>query len=582
MKKRLFTIGLCVILVMGTFGCGTGKNNNAGRTDSDPVEHDDSSSDQKESASTGNGADTDALSDVFHYPGEDERILFGTYELEDWYMSRFSDKSDAEKEELFNKYQSELHFSDVEIYSSIFEEYETHRLSVEPIQISFGYAQAGGTIFGTTYPFLEPDLYSDSEITDFCPYSVNHKSDILLKAADKVLYETVDESEAAVIAQNLRKLCDSGLMEITYAQENDKNSLSLLYLYKVDGSEILYTPFSVNYLTLELNVPSESEWERMPFGFRGTSLVVAKDGKEIELGSSNQVYRNAIDDGYFYIKGYADDEMYQDIAEILVSFDNGENHSEGYVTFADDSITRATADLIEDNKVTIQWTGADQPREEPEMADNAGSVTFEFVAASNDGFALYDGNKIYYYYSEEESYYSDILSDNLEEGTDITDLDDEEIETLEDNRTVVVSALREGFSIAGINADVDEETGKVIMDNSFLFAVDSDELSPEGLQYLDSFMEVYAEVIKKQSDDGKVGCVKVIGHTDISGSYEYNLDLSERRAAAVVTYCTENYPELASLITSEGKSFSEPIYNEDGSVNMDASRRVEFKAILLY
>ena len=34
---------------------------------------------------------------------------------------------------------------------------------------------------------------------------------------------------------------------------------------------------------------------------------------------------------------------------------------------------------------------------------------------------------------------------------------------------------------------------------------------------------------------------------------------------------------LRSILTAKGKSYSDPIYYSDGSVNMDASRRVEFK-----
>ena len=56
--------------------------------------------------------------------------------------------------------------------------------------------------------------------------------------------------------------------------------------------------------------------------------------------------------------------------------------------------------------------------------------------------------------------------------------------------------------------------------------------------------------------------------------------MSKKRAENVAKYCKEVYPELASLIETEGKSYTEPIYNEDGTVNNKASRRVEFKVIL--
>lgn len=35
--------------------------------------------------------------------------------------------------------------------------------------------------------------------------------------------------------------------------------------------------------------------------------------------------------------------------------------------------------------------------------------------------------------------------------------------------------------------------------------------------------------------------------------------------------------KLQELMTAKGRSYSDPVYNSDGSVNMDASRRVEFK-----
>ena len=39
-------------------------------------------------------------------------------------------------------------------------------------------------------------------------------------------------------------------------------------------------------------------------------------------------------------------------------------------------------------------------------------------------------------------------------------------------------------------------------------------------------------------------------------------------------------PQLEEYITTKGFSYDKPIFAEDGSVNMDASRRVEFRFIL--
>ena len=66
----------------------------------------------------------------------------------------------------------------------------------------------------------------------------------------------------------------------------------------------------------------------------------------------------------------------------------------------------------------------------------------------------------------------------------------------------------------------------------------------------------------------------------------YNLELSQQRALSVAKYCLdeetsvlskEQIAELQTIVTANGRSYSDPVYNDDGSVNMDASRRVEFK-----
>ena len=35
--------------------------------------------------------------------------------------------------------------------------------------------------------------------------------------------------------------------------------------------------------------------------------------------------------------------------------------------------------------------------------------------------------------------------------------------------------------------------------------------------------------------------------------------------------------KLRQVLTAKGRSYSDPVYTEDGAVEMDASRRVEFK-----
>jgi chemotaxis protein MotB len=62
--------------------------------------------------------------------------------------------------------------------------------------------------------------------------------------------------------------------------------------------------------------------------------------------------------------------------------------------------------------------------------------------------------------------------------------------------------------------------------------------------------------------------------------------LSQKRAFSVSKYClenpnllssTENFTYLQSILTTNGKSMSNLIYDDDGNVDSESSRRVEFK-----
>ncbi len=73
--------------------------------------------------------------------------------------------------------------------------------------------------------------------------------------------------------------------------------------------------------------------------------------------------------------------------------------------------------------------------------------------------------------------------------------------------------------------------------------------------------------------------VEIQGHTDSKGSDEYNLSLSDRRAAAVVAYLVTNLGVDASRLTSKGYGESMPIATNDTDAGRALNRRVEFKVI---
>eukprot|EP01012_Entosiphon_sulcatum_P061038 TRINITY_DN86336_c0_g1_i1.p1 TRINITY_DN86336_c0_g1~~TRINITY_DN86336_c0_g1_i1.p1 ORF type:complete len:226 (+),score=17.51 TRINITY_DN86336_c0_g1_i1:11-688(+) len=68
--------------------------------------------------------------------------------------------------------------------------------------------------------------------------------------------------------------------------------------------------------------------------------------------------------------------------------------------------------------------------------------------------------------------------------------------------------------------------------------------------------------------------IKIIGHTDSRGTEQYNMGLSERRAAAVKAYAVSQGVPASRLVTI-GKGFSEPIADNETDAGRAANRRVE-------
>ncbi|MBL4871595.1 MAG: OmpA family protein [Robiginitomaculum sp.] len=70
--------------------------------------------------------------------------------------------------------------------------------------------------------------------------------------------------------------------------------------------------------------------------------------------------------------------------------------------------------------------------------------------------------------------------------------------------------------------------------------------------------------------------VTIEGHTDADGSEDYNLQLSRRRAEAVLNYLVQNGVDEAN-ISGGGYGESRPIASNDTAAGMAANRRIEFK-----
>lgn len=161
-----------------------------------------------------------------------------------------------------------------------------------------------------------------------------------------------------------------------------------------------------------------------------------------------------------------------------------------------------------------------------------------------------------------------------------------ELDRIAGIRSDLVKALRDEFSGSSLNVKIDEKTGAITFDAGVLFDVSDSELKEDGKKFINQFLPKYCRVLLSDDYRDYVSEIIIEGHTDTNGSYIYNLELSQQRAFSVARYClTESNgiissgqeEQLRTVLTANGKSYSNPIYGDDGEVDMDASRRVEIK-----
>ena len=110
-------------------------------------------------------------------------------------------------------------------------------------------------------------------------------------------------------------------------------------------------------------------------------------------------------------------------------------------------------------------------------------------------------------------------------------------------------------------------------------------LKQSGESLLKKFIPKYIGVLTNKQFKEYVSEIIIEGHTDSEGDYLYNLELSQKRALSVSSYCLNAKSAVLSeskikgvrdMITANGKSFSNPVLDKDGKEDRNASRRVEF------
>lgn len=172
----------------------------------------------------------------------------------------------------------------------------------------------------------------------------------------------------------------------------------------------------------------------------------------------------------------------------------------------------------------------------------------------------------------------------LESAHEIVREQQQQIDNLIGVRADLIHALSNEFVDSDMQVKIDPQTGAIAFDASVLFDTAEYDIKETGQQFLQEFIPKYFKVVLNDKFKEFIAEIIIEGHTDTIGSYSFNLQLSQQRAYAVAEYCLTksdlssfDINTIHSILTANGRSFSNPVYLTSGEVDLDASRRVEFK-----
>ncbi|RKD26546.1 chemotaxis protein MotB [Caminicella sporogenes DSM 14501] len=128
------------------------------------------------------------------------------------------------------------------------------------------------------------------------------------------------------------------------------------------------------------------------------------------------------------------------------------------------------------------------------------------------------------------------------------------------------------------------DNGNIIINEGLVFDYNSYKIKPEGKKILDQLARAFEKVLEDSSIRSNIDAINIQGHTDDTGSSEYNRELSAKRATAVVNYLMKSNKKLESkygrYFVASGYSEFRPIALGNTDRDRAKNRRIEISIIL--
>ncbi|MCR4646583.1 MAG: OmpA family protein [Oscillospiraceae bacterium] len=363
-------------------------------------------------------------------------------------------------------------------------------------------------------------------------------------------------------------------MTLRYFDE-EGNRFMIRAAYTVQGDELelhMLQDYSYDADTRILDYTFSDMIVRYSFSFNGPAMTLSSEGKSVTLYAEDLTKEDGVD--------LYDANVAESSASVCGINKFNLKQNDTYIMVGDQKIVPDSYEFTEDGLFRMTWTEGEKQH----------AMQLVYFYADDDGLVLTDGKEYYYYNRRSWDLYTDEVSTNLDVGDAkrLENMSDAEIKALKKRVNALYTDLDQALKDAGINAKIDKETGEIALDSVLLFDVEAYAVSQEGREMLSKFLKAYTSVIFDEKYDGFVSSIEIEGHSDPTGNPDYNRTLSEYRANNVMDYCLSDAAgldsatteRLAGMLTAQGYSSDRPIYRQDGTVDLDACRRVSFRFVI--